>query len=53
VSKRAYAIISAICIAGAIIAMVLDKPDAQFVALLGAGTTLAGRGKDREELIVE
>jgi len=45
-SKRAYAVLSGLCITGAILLALLDKPDAQFVALLGLGGTLAGRGKE-------
>ncbi len=44
-SKRAYAIVSGLCIVGAITLAILDKPAEQFTALLGLAGTLAGRGK--------
>ncbi len=40
-----YTILSAICLVGAVVLAVLDKNAEQVVLLVGAGTTLAGRGK--------
>lgn len=47
-STRAYAILSGLCITGAVLLAVLDKDAAQVAALLGLAGTLAGRGKSGE-----
>ena len=44
-NTRAYAVLSGMCIVGAVALAVLDKDAAQVAALLGLAGTLAGRGK--------